>query len=302
MISPSMKKILLQRTALHIFWLQFYPLKGSTYDNFCWCEWERVSCVIAAIRQGTTVYLFLGYSKCCPHFFSWQGQMNFQWIPLPWTPFCGISLLITSQHWQSSLSAFLNDLKLSDQIASILPLLDIILAKANRKLSAVMLRVSSRFTARFVQHVPSQLLGIRSWCTKVPENQYCFVNTGDGVIAPLGEVLSFVLEIWSWNSSRYDTDSLLSSPHFFLEWSNTLVLYAWGYWLVTACNYFSWAFWISKAMNLFWWGRMTGYFVSSGRLVLWILPPTLINPVSLSKYGDRLLSLFFFGKTSEPLR
>ena len=146
MISPSMKKILLQRTALHIFWLQFYPLKGSTYDNFCWCEWERVSCVIAAIRQGATVYLFLGYSKCCPHFFSWQGQMNFQWIPLPWTPFCGISLLITSQHWQSSLSAFLNDLKLSDQIASILPLLDIILAKANRKLSAVMLRVSSRFT------------------------------------------------------------------------------------------------------------------------------------------------------------
>ena len=226
-----MKKILLQRTALHIFWLQFYPLKGSTYDNFCWCEWERVSFVIAAIRQGATVYLFLGYSKCCPHFFSWQGQMNFQWIPLPWTPFCWISLLITSQHWQSSLSAFLNDLKLSHQITSILPLLDIILAKANRKLSAVMLRVSSRYTARVVQH-----------------------------------------------------------------------LYAWGYWLVTACNYFSWAFWISKAMNLFWWGRMTGYFVSSGRLVLWILPPTLINPVSLSKYGDRLLSLFFFGKTSEPLR
>ena len=107
MISPSMKKILLQRTALHIFWLQFYPLKGSTYGNFCWCEWERVTCVIAAIRQAATVYLFLGYCKCCPHFFSWQGQMNLQWIPLPWAPFCGISLLITPQHWQSSLSSFL---------------------------------------------------------------------------------------------------------------------------------------------------------------------------------------------------
>ena len=31
-------------------------------------------------------------------------------------------------------------------------------------------------------------------------------------------------------------------------------------------------------------------------------PPTLISPVSLSRYGDRLMSLFFFGKTSEPLR
>ena len=47
---------------------------------------------------------------------------------------------------------------------------------------------------------------------------------------------------------------------------------------------------------------MTGYFVPSGRLDLRIRPPTLIDPVSLSRYGDRLLSPFFFGKTSQPLR
>ena len=183
-ISPNLKWILSRRTALHIFWLQRYWLKRSTYNNFGWCEWERVACVIAATRQGATVYLSLDYWKCCPHFFlqstsllqasfwrvssltspishkipqcgSW-GQINFQQIPLPWTPSCVISLEMTSQHWWSPLSAFLNDLKLSDQITSILPLLDIFLVKANTKRSVVMMRVSSRCTQPVADHVNRQ--------------------------------------------------------------------------------------------------------------------------------------------------
>ena len=45
-------------------------------NNFSWCEWDRVACVIAAIRQGETVYLCLHCCKCCPHFFFSQHRFS----------------------------------------------------------------------------------------------------------------------------------------------------------------------------------------------------------------------------------
>ena len=60
-------------------------------------------------------------------------------------------------------------------------------------------------------------------------------------------------------------------------------------WVLPACNY-------SRAscclQNPFWWGIMTGFFISSGRLELWVLGPTLTSPVSSPRNGNRLLSLF----------
>ena len=116
-----------------------------------------------------------------PQWGAW-GQINFQQIPLPWTPSCVISLEMTSQHWRSPLSALLNDLKLSDQITSILPLLDIFLVKANRKLSVVMLRVSSRCTPR-VTHYVNRLLSFLEFILDVQRCQK--INTD-------------MFELWGW--------------------------------------------------------------------------------------------------------
>ena len=74
---------------------------------------------------------------------------------------------------------------------------------------------------------------------KGTRNQYRHVWTVEIVsLAPLGEVPSFVPGMWSWNTGRCVPDSPLSSLHFFLEWSNSLICVR--VWLVPACNCLLW--------------------------------------------------------------
>ena len=127
---------------------------------------------------------------------------------------------MTSQHWRSPLSAFLNDLKFSDQITSILPLLDIFIVKANTKRSVVMLRVSSRCTPRVAHHVNRQTEDFSaSWNSflmyKGPRKSITTcLSCGDGVTRPSGRgvILCTRVVVLKYRQMRHWFTNLFTAP------------------------------------------------------------------------------------------